>query len=758
MGLSGNQKAIMYALGGLARGGATRGGYHSGLPYVSIGGAVMDRVLVTGLSVHDILDETPDTCQLTVMDTAAPSPGADLVITLGSINSGTRKFAGKIISEAQGYLAQKPANVYHGLNGIDYTWLLGQHLVIRQYTNQTVAFIATDLIASFAEGMTTNHIAADAGAIFIDAISFTNVALADALSQLCSRAGAYWYLDYFRDLHLFETEPTTIYPNPTPLTPAHPSLADLTVQQDLSQIVTRALVEGGGGLALVDLQPGETIIPVDTIGWYQAGGGQVTIAPQRIKYAGLAVGGAGALIGPGVTPATAPGVAPASGAGVDAGTHGYAYSWVTAAGQTMPSPSGAGATQAPTAAPTTALVASPPTASGAGYVEPGTYDYVITYSVGTSAGETDPGPISNAVTTTPANGVIPLTIPVSPAGTYKSIYRRKNGSGSFFRIVTNMANSQTSYGDGTPNAYVGASAPTANTTGAGRLTVSGISVGPAAVTQRKLYRTVAGGTQLKLVATLADNTTTTFLDTQADASLGANAPVADTSGLQQATGTIPVGSSSLPLASMPPAFAATGGWAIVGNGQLVIRYTGIAGNSLTGIPPSGVGAITTTVAFGAMATAAPELLGIPASGPGAILYPLHAGDELNLLVTCDDLGAQTQLAAFIGGSGIKEAYIQDRRIGYTEATARGQAMLADRSKVLIEVRYTCRDPLTRSGATIHCAMPAPTNLTGDFKIQDVTIANFSAKPGQPPTYTVLASSQRYSLDDLLRQARGTIGA
>ena len=346
MGLSGNQKALMYALGAVARGGATRGGYHSMLPYISIGGIVhpgagagVGRVLVADLTIHDILDETANTCQLTVMGTA-PATGTDLVITLGSVNSGTRLFAGKIISQEQGYYAQKPANVYHQLNGIDYTWLLGQHLVIRQYTNQTVAAIATDLITSFAEGMTAQHIAADAGAIVIDAISFTNVALADALSQLCSRAGAYWYLDYFRDLHLFETEPTTISPNPTPLTPTHPSLANLTVDQDLSQVVTRALVEGGGGTVLVDLQPGETILPMDTVGWYPPSGGHVTSGAQRITYTGVSggTGGIGSIVGPGVTPTTAPGVTLALGAGVTPGAHDYAVSYVTAAGESFVGP------------------------------------------------------------------------------------------------------------------------------------------------------------------------------------------------------------------------------------------------------------------------------------------------------------------------------------------------------------------------------------------------------------------------------------
>ena len=903
MGLSGNQKAIMYALGGLARGGATRGGYHSGLPYVSIGGAVMDRVLVSGLSVHDILDETPDTCQLTVMDTAAPPPGSDLVITLGSINSGTRKFAGKIISEEQGYLAQKPANVYHRLNGIDYTWLLGQHLVIRQYTNQTVAFIATDLITSCAEGMTAHHIAADAGAIVIDAISFTNVALADALTQLCSRGGLYWYLDYFRDLHLFETEPTTIYPDPTPLTPAHPSLANLTVTQDLSQLVTRALAEGGGGTVLVDLQPGETILPLDTIGWYQPGGGQVTSGAQRLKYTSLSggSGGIGSLVGPGVLPTTALGVTLALGAGVTIGLHDYAVSYVTAAGESLVGPRATlnvtGLLAPPAAAPvptaqsggagpepgahyyaTTFVTASGETSpsaaqwymqnsiaagtapitiadnfDGSGYTVPGLKvgDSLVMYYTYTAdatnrvapfpaAGETPPGPASAGYTVKQAPGrtgfmnfqaVVPFSsdpnvkfihvwfsvngapayyvavvigsnanipnnpsfasyqfnfpqtsfytaqlipsvfnpilgsvlvsgIAIGPAGvTARKLYRSTTYTAAPLLLLATLGdNTTTTYVDTKADASLGATAPTTGTAAAAQVAVSSIALGPASVTGRRIYRTAAGGTQLKVLATLGDNTTTTYLDALADASLGANAPAGDTSGIPQPTGTVLAGSPTLPLSGVPPAFSASGGWAIVGNGEVVVRYTGLSGNNLIGIPPTGVGAITTTIAYGALCTAAPQLLGIPASGPGSIQYALHNGDEINLLVTCDDLSAQSALAALIGGSGILEAYIQDRRIGYAEALARGQAMLEERSTVLIEVRYTCRDPLTRSGATIHCAMPAPTNLAGDYKIQDVTIANFSAKPGQPPTYTVQASSQRYSLDDLLRMARGTIGA
>ena len=977
---------------GWRRGGATRGGYTSMLTYVSLGGAPY-RVRIADLSIRDLLDEVPNTCQMTVFGTAPPLGGA-LAITVGSLN-GSRLFGGKVLSTVQSYLGQKPANVAYQVNGIDYTWQATQHLVIGQYIGASVIAIVSDLIARYAEGVTMNHIGANVASLVVDAISFTNITLADALSQLCSRLGAYWNIDYYSDLHLFTAETDPVNPDPLPLTPTHPSLANLTVTQDLSQIATRVFVEGGGGTTLVDVNPGDTMIPMDTIGWYQPGGGQLHIAPQRLSYTGLWTGGTGSLVGPGVVPSTAPGVTPTTGTGVDAGSHAWAYTWVTAAGETLPSPVTVASTQgvnpppvaltaqapvlsavpAPTPAPTasppwlmgagppsTAVGAtlvqqttgggyvdpgsydyvvtfvtatgettpgpiSPPAAtnalqglidvtnvplgpsgvlhpnlyrrqngtglfklvhaftdntqtgfrdgvqqinlgvaaptvntSGAGYMDPGTYDYVVTFV--TAAGETTPGPASNAVTTDTLHTIVALTaIPTGPAGvTQRNVYRRLNQAGTFKRLGALGDNVTTALNDGSPNAALGANAPAANTTGgayvepgtydyavtflnaagettpgpvsnavitdaitniipltniplgpagalyryiyrrknggafglltglsdnvttafndttptasmaapgtappatnttlASRFTIT-VSVGTGITTQRRLYRTPTGGGQLKLLATLADNTTTAYLDALADASLGVNAPTADTSGLQQPLGTVLAGSPTLILAGMSTSFRPAGGWAIVGNGQLFVRYSGISGNSLTGIPATGPGAISTSISYGAMATAAPLLLGIPASGTGAVLYLLHAGDELDLLVTCDDVAAQIALKALTGGTGIREEYIQDRRINYTEALARGRAMLADRSTVLVEVRYTCRDPLTRSGATIVIGLPAPTNLSGSFKIQDVTIATFSGVPGQPPTYTVLASSQRYSLDDLLRIARGTVGA
>ncbi len=62
----------------------------------------------------------------------------------------------------------------------------------------------------------------------------------------------------------------------------------------------------------------------------------------------------------------------------------------------------------------------------------------------------------------------------------------------------------------------------------GQAALSAIPLGGSAVTSRKLYRTVAGGAIYLFLATLADNTTLVYADNVADASLGAQAPVTNT--------------------------------------------------------------------------------------------------------------------------------------------------------------------------------------------------------------------------------------
>jgi len=262
---------------------------------------------------------------------------------------------------------------------------------------------------------------------------------------------------------------------------------------------------------------------------------------------------------------------------------------------------------------------------------------------------------------------------------------------------------------------------------------------------------------LRLVATIANNTATTHTDAAADATLGANVPTLDTSGLQQPQGQVNAGATTIPV-SAPGAFSAAGGFAVVGNGEQVIRYSGVSATALTGIPASGPGALTSTVPYNSSVTVAPALTGVPASGPGALTERgIVDGEDIHLIIERNDVTAQAALAAIEGGDGVIEHYIQDRRLSAAGATATADAELKLFASPDIRVTYTSRDSRTRSGKTIAINLPAPTNLVGDFLIQRVQLGQFDI-PGLPPLRSVQASSTRFSFEDVLRRLELEVSA
>jgi hypothetical protein len=107
---------------------------------------------------------------------------------------------------------------------------------------------------------------------------------------------------------------------PTPITTVHRSLDDFRSTRDISQIVTRVGVEGGGVNAFATLAPGETILPLDgDAGWYSASGGTVKCGPQWLTYTSVQPASGGGLVGPGAAPSGAPVLALVSGIGIQSG-------------------------------------------------------------------------------------------------------------------------------------------------------------------------------------------------------------------------------------------------------------------------------------------------------------------------------------------------------------------------------------------------------------------------------------------------------
>jgi len=127
----------------------------------------------------------------------------------------------------------------------------------------------------------------------------------------------------------------------------------------------------------------------------------------------------------------------------------------------------------------------------------------------------------------------------------------------------------------------------------------------------------------------------------------------------------------------------------------------------------------------------------------------------------NDATAQTALAALIGGDGIQEEFIQDRRLSLTEAQDRGDALLALHKNPIESIAYDTHDKRTASGKDVTVSLGAPTSVSGTFTIQRVTMTDIEGTAhafggamdqlADMPWYHVEASSLRFSLEDLLRR-------
>jgi uncharacterized phiE125 gp8 family phage protein len=118
---------------------------------------------------------------------------------------------------------------------------------------------------------------------------------------------------------------------------------------------------------------------------------------------------------------------------------------------------------APLSAPTAAL-ASP---AASGNLSAGAYRYKVTFV--TADGETEPSPAGDVVTVAnPAsNGQVSLTsIPLGGAAvTARKVYRTAAGGSSYLLLTTISNNTATTYTDNVADASLGAGAPASNTTG-----------------------------------------------------------------------------------------------------------------------------------------------------------------------------------------------------------------------------------------------------------------------------------------------------
>ena len=747
------------------------------------------RVRRNGFSIHHALGDSPSTCGLTI-DGTAPVAEQRLRVT---INRTTPRllFAGALQTVDQTYEG-RPAQLAYPCTAIDDTARADRRRPFGTWTNVSATTVALAVVAACLPDYSTAGIVAGLPNVTVNLDSSEGVS--GAFQQLANLIGGYWRIVDLT-VYLFQTDTSDA---PDPIDSTHPFLNDppITVSRDVSQLVTRAYGKGGGSTAATAIAVGQTTLPVADLAFFETGGGLV-VAPgtQRISYTGIsagssvAQGGSTTVQGGSTTVAARP--SPASGASLSAtnglggqpdSTGNWAVVYTFAYDDGIESPPSPASNAATITDPNNASLNASSVATGPSHC----YSRRFYLSLAANpffgnAAQTNPAdpftPVHNFVlgdnsSTTKAFGAQMASSSLQPptsnanyaAGvTYlfvadTSVFNAGGGSARVGSQVFTYTGRSTSSGVG---ALTGVSGIT-GTISIGNTIEAVVAVGAATIPVADTAVFVAGGG-----TATAGGQTVTYTGRSTSSGAGNLTGVTGITTAIVGGGAIVsatlAGSTTLPIVSTA-AFAAGGGTARVG--ATTFTYTGRsttsgAGN-LTGIPASGAGALTVTVLGGATilvgAGGAGSLTGVPASGAGSVLYAINQGDPINLWVQRDDTAAQAVQAAIDTANGRTPADgiyegppIVDERRGTASLTALCDATLQRFSSPIVTVTYATRDVKTQVGKTVHIDLASPAIGPIDLVIQDVTISEIDVAPRVAPKFTVLASSVRFSLPDLLRR-------
>jgi hypothetical protein len=338
--------------------------------------------------VTDILNEAPNTLTCRLNGTP-PSVGSEVKLGLGDLTSLNLIFGGtiQIINQAYDGLLRNPM---WDISCMDYTFLLNRRKVWEMYKDLSATSIVLSLMAEYTSGFTVFNVQPNLPVI---SVTFNGEDISNALNEVASLVGGYWYVDYTRNLHFFVTEnlnpPDTIDASNlrTQIDPP------LTMVTDISQIRTRVFVQGASEQVVAPngfaISAGSSVIPMDDVEIFSAGQ-VISNKCDIINYTGKFPGGSATVITGSVTePPFAPSVQLIPGtAGRLIGTYGYKVSFGNSTGETLPGPA------AVIVAPAVNTPESAPGLGPSSSVGPlvGSYQYVVTNV--TSLGETLQGPSS----------------------------------------------------------------------------------------------------------------------------------------------------------------------------------------------------------------------------------------------------------------------------------------------------------------------------------------------------------------------------
>lgn len=289
--------AATQARSGRGRSGLERSGYLGAVTVLlTIAGTDQSAFIIrSSLTISQVLNDQPDTCQFTLKP-GATAPAGLTTVTISYGDPGNVIFSGQVVRVTHrrrvmpGTTLQAP---FIDVECIDWTLLFDRGLINTIYTSQSATAIAQDLVATWTSGFTGTNIAS--GLPTIDYFPLTNEKPSSALRRLVNlMGGGGFYIDPNKDVHLFPSTGETGLGAPSPPVTLANTLAGLhsfTHTYDWSQLRNRVVGEGrrttcpvavpAGAFPTTALYP---TIPINDYRLFSASGGTVRFGIDRLSY------------------------------------------------------------------------------------------------------------------------------------------------------------------------------------------------------------------------------------------------------------------------------------------------------------------------------------------------------------------------------------------------------------------------------------------------------------------------------------------
>lgn len=661
------------------------------------------------LTVSRRLNEAPDSFSYT--SDVAVDTGQKVVAALG--DGVPQHFEGPIVRYDQEY-EEATDNVVYRTTVMDYQWLLNRRRPFGCFENVSATTVVQTLVADFATGFSAVNVQSGLPAI---SITFDgSKTFSECLTSICQLLNASWRLD--RKVLYLRIDPITSF-----IAPVDDNNTNLDREvpvrhtKDITQIRNRVFGRGAGVQTTEDTPPGQTFMWVQgadlfTIGGAggiraSLGGGEMITDCEVFSYTGAEVVYIKQDLPPAPSTNLTASVIPRVVGNIKSRVQ-YRVSIVRAA-------SGESQLTEPVLAPDYRNFNTiPPVFAGnpsdghicTGNVEAGERKYAIAWVLSngdlvmdvTQANATKQ--ITSEGSTIFPVGSIP-TVPSSYDGwspdlrvVAKAMLRTKVGDLTLFYRIEDLPLSQDSYVDRQSDESLGDLAPTGK--GLSGAIVNGVS---------------RGGVQNRLT----------------------NLPVQDRVALNIYR------SDEDPI---------TGVWSdfkrlVTISDTTTVDYIDNA-TQLFGDPPSAPGPI-----------ARMRLYGIPSSGPRSIRNTVRSGTTVRIWAMEEDTEAQLELAQSEGEDGVHEFEVPGltsiTRVADLRARLRAELEIYARPIHTVTFATRDRDNPPKPGYNVHVELSNPPIPPLDLRIQSVDVDQIHEADDLIERYTVVASSVRFTLDDILRR-------